>query len=218
MTSLKAPIMALIIATLVVSGVAWRLHFGVAVGHGFPKESHSEIASPPLQVPDSPSANDALPGPIFTPRATTLGHGSFDTKESAATDNIKRPGVAGGPLVIPDSISAACKDSGIKGAHLCDRLYVDIAQMEKEPRDSGWSGVMEEKLQAYVEQQFQDASIRNIECRTSWCELEVESTNPNIVAVFPYPNPLNNQLSRDTWMESKVGVGLQIFVVVYKRK
>jgi hypothetical protein len=211
--------LALLIAIFMALALASRLHFGGAVGYDLRKESHrAEIASVPSQVTGLPSINAALPS-ASPPRtiAPPVNRGS-EAKESVADDYSKHLGVAGGPLVVPDSVSAACKDPGIKGAHICDRLYADLAQMAKEPRDPAWSSHIEETLQAYVEQEFQDATIQNIDCRTSMCEMEVQSTNPKIVSVFPYSNPLNDQLERDTWMESTVAVDPQIFVVIYRRR
>jgi hypothetical protein len=108
----------------------------------------------------------------------------------------------------------------MKAGHICKKFYVDLAQMAKEPRDSAWANDMEAKLQAYIEQEFKDALIRNIDCRTSLCAIEVETTDVRISAVFPYPNPLNNQLMRENWMSSteKTPSGADTFVVIYKRR
>jgi hypothetical protein len=211
--------LALLLAIIIALALAARPHISGMGAHKSSEESHlAEIASAPLRVPERPSIS-APPSSPSPPRTTapSVNLGS-EAKESAAVDSIQRPGVVGGPLVVPDSVSAACMDPGIKGAHICDKLYADLARMAKEPRDSAWSGQMEETLQAYVEQRFPDATIQNIDCRTSLCEMEVQSTNPKIVSVFPYSDPLNNQLQRDTWMESQVAVDPQIFVVIYRRR
>ena len=89
--------------------------------------------------------------------------------------------------------------------------------MAREARDLSWASDMEERLQMYIEKTFEDAKIRNIDCRTTMCEIEVETMDTKISATFPYGNPLNKLLTRDTWMESKVGVDPESFVVIYKR-
>jgi hypothetical protein len=214
---------ALVIATLIASGVVWRLQFRGAVTPPLPKEQHRLVtAAASLHVPERSSNKDFVSSPSSPPRAATPFDGGSVAKGSAAADNFKRPGVAGDPFVVPDSILAACNDPGIKAGHICKGFYADLAQMAKEPRDSAWASDMEEKLQAYVEKEFKDASIRNIDCRTSLCAIEVESTDAKIAALFPYPNPLTYQLIRDSWMESRektpLGADLNIFVVIYKRK
>jgi hypothetical protein len=102
-------------------------------------------AAPALQVPGPSSNKDLAPSPNSRTGAPTFVDGGSDAKGSAAADNLKRPGVAGGPFVVPDAIVAACNDPGIKAARICKGFYADLAQMAKEPRDAVWASDMEEK-------------------------------------------------------------------------
>jgi len=54
-----------------------------------------------------------------------------------------------------------------------------VAKMTEEPRDTDWAAKMEEKIQAAVDMQGSGKYvIRNLECRTSICILEVETHVP----------------------------------------
>ena len=212
---------ALVIATLMASGVVWRLEFRGPVNPALPKEQHRlATTAASLQVPEGSASSDLLPRPSSPTRPATPVDRAPDAKGSAAANGAEHLEVAAGPFVVPDSILATCNDPGMKTGHICKKFYADLAQMAKEPRDSAWANNMEEKLQAYIEQEFKDASIRNIDCRTSLCAIEVETTDVRITAVFPYPNPLNNQLMRENWMSStkKTPSGADLFVVIYKRQ
>ena len=54
-----------------------------------------------------------------------------------------------------------------------------VAKMVTEPRDIEWAARMEEKIQAAVAMEGPEKyAIRNLECRTSMCILEVETRVP----------------------------------------
>jgi hypothetical protein len=84
---------------------------------------------------------------------------------------------------------------------------------------------MEAKLLSYFEQQnLEGLSVRNIECRTSLCAIEVAATkNQPIVFVFGSPNPLNDQLISPTYFVSgeetaPSGAQLETLLVTYRRR
>jgi hypothetical protein len=209
-----------ITAAVVIASVAvWWLHSRGAANPASQTELDRIVpAKAPLPVPEHNTKTDPVTNRVVQDRAEMSVDVNSDGKRSGTASGMKRTGMAGGQFVMSNSILVACNDPGIKGAHTCDRLYADLAQITKEPRDVTWASDMEEKLQAYVEQTFKDASIRNIDCRTSLCAMEVQTEDPTIAAVFhPYPQPLLNQLDRDTWMESAVGTTPRVFVVMYKR-
>jgi hypothetical protein len=218
--SRKSTVLAAITMTIVIALLAaWWVHSHSAISAASPTEIDRMVpAKPSLRVPEHTLKTDAVVAPVSQVRAVIPVNDGPNAKRSGAANDNKRPGATGGPFVMSSSILSACNDPGIKGAHICDRLYADLAQIAKEPQDDTWSSDMEEKLQAYVERTFKDASIRNIDCRTSFCAMEVQTGDPTITAAFPYPNPLLNQLHRDTWMESAVGTAPESFVVIYKRR
>jgi hypothetical protein len=79
--------------------------------------------------------------------------------------------VVGHAFQISASVRAACKSDAIE----CPLVMASVAKMAEEPRDVDWAAKMEEKIQAAVDMPGPGKyAIRNLECRTSICILEVE--------------------------------------------
>ena len=87
--------------------------------------------------------------------------------------------VVGQPFQISVSVREGCKGDDSE----CPLVMASVAKMVAEPRDIAWAEKMEEKIQAAVDMQGPGKYvIRNLECRTSTCVLEVEIRVPE-----PFP-------------------------------
>jgi hypothetical protein len=72
-------------------------------------------------------------------------------------------------------VSASVREGCTRDAIECPLVMDSVARMIKEPRDIDWAAKMEEKIQGAVDIQGPGKYvIRNLECRTSICILEVE--------------------------------------------
>jgi hypothetical protein len=100
-----------------------------------------------------------------------------------------------GRFPVSASVEAACKFLDPSGTPGCSGIRRDLSAMAEETRDPTWAPEMESRLQNFLETQRPDFSVRNIECRTSWCAIEVVSMDGNyFVGAFPYGYRLNAQL------------------------
>jgi hypothetical protein len=85
------------------------------------------------------------------------------------------------PFQISSSIREGCKSDTIE----CPLVMASAARMAKEPRDIDWAAKMEERIQAAVDMQAAgNFVIRNLECRTSICILEVECRSGTFTARY----------------------------------
>jgi hypothetical protein len=92
---------------------------------------------------------------------------------------VSSPGVTG-PIELSPALAARCK--GIAGSNVpehqdCVRASHILALMSAELRDAAWAGEMESFLEKWIESLETDGfTFRNVECRKSWCVVEVGST------------------------------------------
>ena len=91
--------------------------------------------------------------------------------------------VIGRPFPLSASVQEGCKITG------CPYMIQELSKFVQEPRDPSWSDGMEARLRNYIEAQPENYAIRDIECRTSVCAVEVTSNSQ-----FPYTSQtfLNN--------------------------
>jgi len=83
--------------------------------------------------------------------------------------------VRGQTFDISASIKQGCKSDHIE----CPLVMASVGKMVKEPRDMDWAAKMEATIQsAFDSQGSGNYVIRNVECRTSICILEVEGHVP----------------------------------------
>jgi hypothetical protein len=96
--------------------------------------------------------------------------------------------VIGRPFKISPSVQAGCKEV------TCPELEADLAKFAQQPRDPAWASEMEARLEDYIENSEPNKyQIRNIECRTSMCYVEVASIYGQL---FPpgYNSPMRQWL------------------------
>lgn len=61
-----------------------------------------------------------------------------------------------------------------------------LALVSAEPRDGVWADTIESELRKWVESLASDGfTLRDIECRSSWCVLEVGSTQGSLIEMQP---------------------------------
>jgi hypothetical protein len=103
--------------------------------------------------------------------------------------------VVGQAFQVSDPVKESCRRDTIE----CPLVMASLTRMVKEPRDMYWAGRMEEEIQAVVDAQGPGKYlVRNLECRTSVCILEVEVHDPgsfvarydNIIVSNLKPNAL----------------------------
>lgn len=81
--------------------------------------------------------------------------------------------VIGIAFPVSPSVDASCKRKNID---LCERQHHALVEMAMEPRDEAWATRTEVLIQDEVQSQGSGTySIRNIECRSSICAIEVQS-------------------------------------------
>jgi hypothetical protein len=85
--------------------------------------------------------------------------------------------VIGVPFLVPASLERVCVLGERKqGVDLCERQHNLLAEMAKQPRDLAWAAKTETLIQDEVLSLSPgDFFIRNIECRSSICAVELES-------------------------------------------
>lgn len=89
--------------------------------------------------------------------------------------------VVGRPFQISASVKQGCMGETVE----CPLVLASVARMVNQPRDIDWAKKMEEKIQGVVDRQKPGAYlIRNLECRTSTCILEVECRDGPFVARY----------------------------------
>jgi len=122
--------------------------------------------------------------------------------------------VIGSQFPMSASVDAGCKSVTLSGrGAICDRLRHDLSVMAHEPRDEAWAADIEAKLQNLIDSQISDdLSIRNVECRTTYCALELAQIRSSsgkytfIGGYLPYGTPVYDQI---TWTGGS-GVGTEI--------
>jgi len=93
--------------------------------------------------------------------------GSTVSSRSSVSDPTS---VVGRPFKFSPSVQAGCKEVA------CPELEADLAKFAQQPRDPAWASTMEARLEDYIENSEPDKyQIRNVECRTSMCYVEVAS-------------------------------------------
>lgn len=86
--------------------------------------------------------------------------------------------VIGRPFVVSTAIETDCKKKGEDS--ICADVHQHLAKLAQEPRDQLWAAKMEELIQNDVEStQSNNFRILDIECRSTVCAAEVESTFSN---------------------------------------
>jgi hypothetical protein len=83
--------------------------------------------------------------------------------------------VIGTPFPVSASVTARCTRDKI----VCPHVYKKLAQFTQESRDNAWAAQEEADIQTQIESLGPDKySIRNLECRTTICAVEVSSSVP----------------------------------------
>jgi hypothetical protein len=130
----------------------------------------------PQRVLDIPwlTANSLLTPEADAPLHIGVAQQNSGTAEGASSSSSRIDrSVVGTAFPVPDSIETSC---GRKNGDFCERQHRALAEMAQEPRDEAWATKTESLIQHEIISQGPGIySIRNIECRTSICAVEVQS-------------------------------------------
>jgi hypothetical protein len=97
-----------------------------------------------------------------------IGAATLSTESSGGVNNA----VIGRSFQISDSVDSQCRHEPSS----CSDVLRNLVRLAKEPRDNLWAAEMEKLIQINIaKQEEKQYSIRNIECRTSVCAVEVAS-------------------------------------------
>jgi hypothetical protein len=159
----------LIVLTLAVIYARYSQRLTTSVPNISPSSKH-------LKLPDSSVTAGRTSSQDLKAEKNSIEMTSTDKSNSpAATFSRIDESVVGQVFQVSDSVKEGCKSDTIE----CPLVMASVARMAKEPRDIDWAPRMEEKLQAAVDMQGPGKYvIRNVECRTSTCILEVEVHAP----------------------------------------
>jgi len=125
---------------------------GLAIGNDDPTRPLSGADSPDDQVPTQSHLSTSL----LTKRADIIGQ----------------------RFPISASVEAPCSQQAKRGNEAqCGEVLPLLSEMSQEPRDETWAPAMEEKLRNLIMNEPAPFEIRDIECRTSLCAVEVASAN-----------------------------------------
>jgi hypothetical protein len=129
------------------------------------------------------SADAKAEAPSETPRVS-VGTGSKraalakrDGTSVFFAKNVGPPDVSvvGRSFEISEAVETDCK---IRNDYMCNDVQKKLAELSQEPRDPHWASTMEALIEHDIlfDEDPGRFSIRNIECRTTLCAAEVEST------------------------------------------
>jgi hypothetical protein len=168
------------------------------VGWAMPRTS-------PPSVGQNPAVNDYASNKPFglesgnrrtaTPLAASLNDrtqtGVVGTYDAAGASNqpVDPTAVIGRPFPVSPSVESGCKldDS-------CSDLHQMLSRFAEEPRDPAWASEMEGKLRDLVMLDSGEYTVRDVECRTSICLVEVASLYGVYYRQIPADNPLSKRL------------------------
>ena len=158
----------LIIVTLGVAYVGYSARFPTAT---------SQRASPigPTAQNRGSSFQDGLAGDTIGKTSAPKNEKAINEKSTGRITNPHGIGidksVKGQTFEISASVKEGCKSDAVE----CPLVMASVGRMAEEPRDMDWAAKMEATIQSAFDSQGPDKYvIRNVECRTSICILEVE--------------------------------------------
>jgi hypothetical protein len=141
-----------------------------------PPSIHPKVTGPTAQS-RGPSTQGAQAGGTIarTSSSTSALQNAQAINKKSATQITIRNGidksVIGQPFEISASVKAVCKYDTIE----CPLVMASVKRMAEEPRDVDWAAKMEATIQSAFDSEGPGKFvIRNVECRTSICILEVE--------------------------------------------
>src|SRR5882724_1930123 len=126
-----------------------------------------------------PSGADKPSRPAGQTLVNSKANEDKDMRQVFGTDR----SVIGTPFSVSASVTASCTLDKI----VCPRVYKKLAEFANEPRDNAWAAQEEANIQNQIESQGPDKySIRNLECRTTICAVEVSSISNQYLGMAYY--------------------------------
>jgi hypothetical protein len=165
----------LIVVTLCVVYVGYSARFSAAVSprlSSFSSKSRAPTAQiHGLSLPDV-QAGDSI-AKTSSSAVTSQNEKTINEKSVTPITTLHAidKSVKGQTFEISASVKEGCKSDTIE----CPLVMASVKRMAEEPRDIDWAAKMEATIQSAFDSQGSDKFvIRNVECRTSICILEVE--------------------------------------------
>jgi hypothetical protein len=161
-----------------------------------------------------PSGADAASSPVagqtlVNPHANEGEH----SRQVFGTDQ----SVIGTPFSVSASVTTRCtRDKGI-----CRVVYKKLAEFAEEPRDNAWASEAEANIQNQIESLGSDKySIRNLECRTSICAVEVSSSSNQYLGMAYYymvKYSLSQDLGTTGYETDPLGARVDVTLMTFTR-
>jgi hypothetical protein len=127
-----------------------------------------------------PSGADRASGPVAG--QTLVNPDTTEGKHARQVFGTDRS-VIGTPFAVSASVATMCTSDKI----ICPHVYKKLAGFTEEPRDNAWASEAEADIQNQIESLGPDKySIRNLECRTTICAVEVSSVSDHYLGMAYY--------------------------------
>jgi hypothetical protein len=121
----------------------------------------------------------------------------------------------------PFSTSVSSLTKCERGNDICTEVYAKLSQLAREPRDNAWASQTETNIQNQIESLGLDKfAIRNLECRTSVCAVEVSSTEGQYLGMQYYymvKFGLSQNLATNAY-ETDSGVRTNVTLMTFTRQ
>ena len=151
-------------------------------------------------VDSEQNASSVQRGPSITASSSSVtsleeSTGAVERSEDSLSEGIDLVGTA---FPVSPSVKDTCDRISHLGEASCTDSYTLLEQLQKESRDKQWAVPMEQLIRELVSTK-PGYSIRSLDCRSTFCAVEVEST---LGIFFPDRRPLRGRLD---WVDQHYG-------------
>lgn len=181
------------------------VYFAAAQWQGRPRADHPGEARPRVESDPALAAIElgAASGPQSTDQPTV--EVANDAVNADATPAAESEGAgatldmscAMRPFPLSESLRRTCAGRH-NGASDCPELLEFLESFSQEGRDTSWASSIESRITTFVEKSRRDARVREVECRTDRCVLEVEAPYHFVITEFDKDTVLNRELREGT--------------------
>jgi hypothetical protein len=190
LTTIRATSYGLAALVLIAVGLGVRQRFFSRVGPTLTQNADHHQTGPTVAIAPGRELSGAPSQGASNETSTAIAHRArADPAKLAMTaDSQDKAGPLLGQSETSDSVAVVGRAFPVSAAveddckrrrdYICDDVHEKLAKMALEPRDTRWAAEMEALIQQDVlsEEEPGRFRIRDIECRTSLCAAEVEST------------------------------------------
>jgi hypothetical protein len=141
--------------------------------------------------------------------------------ETDSTVSTGASDVIGRPFPLSESVRRFCAGHQA-GTVDCPELMEFLAKFSEEPRDEAWANSIEQRMRLLVTQSRPtDARVRQVECRTNKCVLEIEAPDEFVLNEFGSDPLLKRELNEwigDLGFEYENGRTVVVTVCTFYRR